>query len=174
MSETFFEKRNPFQLFMLPGQNHLSFRRLMTFELQKLLQTARRDGMFRPKSVPVGAYLGKRDRQFRLNLSSRKKESPTPDRRPKQNHGENRHENAKDEKESGLDHGFKRARAVSDRNSGPESKAACACENCHLQSPMTTLEQALNGLIIERIPKGVNRLSVIFRAVSGMRAGAPI
>ncbi|MBB5702510.1 hypothetical protein FHS76_002394 [Ochrobactrum daejeonense] len=39
---------------------------------------------------------------------------------------------------------------------------------------MTTLEQALNGLIIERIPKGVNRLSVIFRAVSGMRAGAPI
>jgi hypothetical protein len=72
--------------------------------------------VFGAQPVPVRTYLGQRYRQLRLNLPARQKKGASPDRRAEQNHDENRHKNAEYEKESGLDHGFKRARTVSDKH----------------------------------------------------------
>ncbi len=70
-----FEERNTFQFFILPGERHLLFRSLVTFELQQLFLPANRDGVFGAQPVPVSTYFGQRYRQFGLNLPARQKKA---------------------------------------------------------------------------------------------------
>src|SRR5690606_34090822 len=97
-------------------EQHLLLGILLAFKLQQLFLPADRNGIFCAQPVTIGANLGECDRQFRLDLPPRQKEGTPPDRRAEQHHDENRHKNAEYEKESGLDHGFTWARAVSDKH----------------------------------------------------------
>ena len=73
--------------------------------------------MFGSQAITIRSDFSKRYRQFGLNLPTRQKESAAPNRRAKQNHDENRHENAKYENERRLDHGF-----VTKRENGPAKR----------------------------------------------------